>query len=131
MAGGVTRLKAAVPLTVTRWQENKSRRKEKRVLWLRQKILTPDETEAQRERQSQKNVKLSRFNEELRRQAEAEVVAQDPDEETKEDGPSESPSEMSITEGEAGMQRWLEQKSASTVRRMAMQSNQDSQSLRE
>ena len=113
MAGGVTRLKAAVPLTVTRWQENTSRRKEKRVLWLRQKTLTPDETEAQRERQSQKNVKLSLFNVELRRQAEAEVVAQDPD------------------EGEAGMQRWLEQKRASTVRRMAMQSNQDSQSLRE
>jgi hypothetical protein len=53
---------------------------------------------------------MSRFNTELRWQAEAEVVAQDTDEERQEDGPSKHPREMSITEGEARMQRRQEQK---------------------
>jgi hypothetical protein len=69
---------------------------------LKKTILTPDEgTEAQRKRRKANKPKdLSSFNVELRRQAEVEVVAQDPDE-SKEDGPSKRPSEMSITEGEA------------------------------
>jgi hypothetical protein len=48
---------------------------------------------------------MSCFNLELHLQAGSEIVAIDPDDETKEDGPSEHPSEMSITEEEARMQR--------------------------
>jgi hypothetical protein len=74
---------------------------------------------------------MSHFNAVLRRQAETEVVAQDPDGETNEHVPLKSSSEMTITEGATRMQRRREQKHASTVRRIAMQSNQNRQPLRE
>jgi hypothetical protein len=38
-------------------------------------------------------------------QAEAETVGEDSGDETKEDGPLENPSKMSITEGDVRMQR--------------------------
>ena len=51
-------------------------------------------------------------------------VAEDSDDETKEDGSSEHSTKMFITEGKAIMQRRWEQKHASTIWRIAMQSNQ-------
>jgi hypothetical protein len=48
-------------------------------------------------------------------QAEAETVAEDSDDDTKEDGRLEHPSNMPITEGDVRMQRIREQKHASTI----------------
>jgi hypothetical protein len=67
---------------------------------LKNTVLTPDETEEQRKRRkTTKRKPVSHFNAEIRRKVAAEVVAHDPDKETKADGPPERPSDMSITEG--------------------------------
>jgi len=58
-------------------------------------------------------------------QAEAETVAEDSGDETKQHGPLEHQSKMSITQEEVRMQKRWEQKHASTIWRTAMQSNQD------
>jgi hypothetical protein len=60
---------------------------------------TPDKgTKAERKRRNLINAKL-------RRQEEAKVLAQVPDEETKEDYSSEHPNKMLVTEDETRMQR--------------------------
>jgi hypothetical protein len=88
MAGDGNRLNIRVQSSATRWQGNTtSRSKEVRTCYLEENY-TPDEIEAQRKRlKANKRKVVSRYNAELPRHTQKEVVTQDPDEETKADRP--------------------------------------------
>jgi len=88
MAGDGNRLNVAVQSSATRWQANTtSWRRNVLSCWPWRK-LTPDEIESQRKRRkANKRKVVSRYNEELPRYTETEVVTQDTDEETKADDP--------------------------------------------
>ena len=100
MAGDGKRLDVAVPSSATRWQGNTTPRRKYVRTWLRLE-KTPDEIEAQRKRRKF----VSRYNAELARHTETEVVTQDPDEEIRADSPCRVQAECPPLTVEARIQR--------------------------